>query len=912
MKQTIRFKGLSLNRDEQSVEPGELSLCGGVELHDGALRPSVLEGTSIAGGAELPYKLLYVHKTANFTNYISANGNNIYSSRVSGSSWVTSSVLATIAGIRSVTSVGNTLIVFGSNGLYYFLCKQNSGVWTYKYLGQKPPFLELQFNLHHETSEDAKNTEEYKILFEGTLYDSPDDTIVWPVGDINFRSEVTTSITEQVMARVNERISKGTSEGKFYAPFFVRYCYRLYDGSSLIMHSPPVLMMPNLQRAVLTSFYHGARLGGGGDWQPWNPEGGLTFSVFVILSTLQVKLLNNSALSLLKSDWGDIVKSVDIFVSPQFSRIDTSKKIECAVENYNDPNMSIYDGESFDFGQAFADTYPTDDSDFKNTLGFQLPEYPEGEFLERIRNNSSFFLLASYKTNEISLNGSFTKVSYEDSKVANITVQEQMTDDYKTHNILIPSGDGKGGLYVYNHRLNVYGISEQLFHGFPVNVAFPYVSSSADGAVGVTAMSVLLNTDFGRKELPITLGTTQYTLPWLINNGYYFYPDGRGYALKYSYSGLSTWRSMDESLTLNGSVSFLPKGNLGTAWSGSTDDIVPLVNKVYTSRADNPFYFPNLPGESGINTVGMGEIIGISVATRALSQGQVGDHDLIVFATDGIWVLKVSSQGTYSNMHNISREICGDPDSICQLDQSVFFATSRSLSRIRESDVVSISDVLEGPYFDIQQKMGGLYNAISDTGLRQLMNFNISFEQYLQTGRVIYDYISSRIIVLPSNYDDTQISSFVALVFSIRDRAWSTMCLPRMRAAVNSYPSPYFQYNSGNVVCLDKPYDYNPGNYATAHKGIIITRTLTYSDSMDVMRGFRQMSDLATMPTLFFYGSNNQRTWQLIGQTAQEFHNYLPGHPFRFFRIAIYFSSMYTSEEYQELILEIVNKYAKL
>jgi hypothetical protein len=86
MKQTIRFKGLSLNKDEQSAQHGELALCGNVELHDGALRPYQVDGTLLAGGRPLQYsfldqnddiletvtcELLYIHTTAAYTHYIS-------------------------------------------------------------------------------------------------------------------------------------------------------------------------------------------------------------------------------------------------------------------------------------------------------------------------------------------------------------------------------------------------------------------------------------------------------------------------------------------------------------------------------------------------------------------------------------------------------------------------------------------------------------------------------------------------------------------------------------------------------------------------------------------------------------------------------------------------------------------------
>ena len=110
------------------------------------------------------------------------------------------------------------------------------------------------------------------------------------------------------------------------------------------------------------------------------------------------------------------------------------------------------------------------------------------------------------------------------------------------------------------------------------------------------------------------------------------------------------------------------------------------------------------------------------------------------------------------------------------------------------------------------------------------------------------------------------------------------------------------------MVCLDKPYDNLQGS---ACPGIVITRTLSFSDTMDVLRGFRQLTSCVTMPILYFFGSNDQLSWQPIGNSARPFHNYMTGHPFRFFRVAVSLDMM-KNERYQALALEIVNKYAKL
>lgn len=75
MQQSIRYKGLSLTPDEMAVENGALSLCGNLELHDGALRPAIVAGTSLAsalyiGNSANIATLLYIHEAGSYKHLI--------------------------------------------------------------------------------------------------------------------------------------------------------------------------------------------------------------------------------------------------------------------------------------------------------------------------------------------------------------------------------------------------------------------------------------------------------------------------------------------------------------------------------------------------------------------------------------------------------------------------------------------------------------------------------------------------------------------------------------------------------------------------------------------------------------------------------------------------------------------------
>lgn len=960
MKDIIRFKGLTLNKDEQSVAHGELSLCGGVELHDGSLRPSVLHGTVLGDGQPLPYhdagvKLLYVHQTDDYTYYIAwVYPDKLCAFKEKSDGWegVQSSALVngeidanfSTTGLKDVKSVGNTLIVMKSDGLHYFKCYNDGSTWKYKYLGQQPPFLQLQFGLELSGASSALNVEEFKYeVIEGAFFDQADESYR------TIAEDKRASFTDHVMSKVNKRIDGITQLGQFYAPFLIRYCYRMYDGS-MIMHSAPVLMMPMLHRPVMT--YSFSLSNGAPNPKAEDDENFVEWSLFLRPCRLRVRSLNGAdpvENYIHLSDWKDIIRSVDIFITPQFSRIDTSKMIEKVGVNYTDFNYSLYDGTENNIPTIFEATYstdwPTEPRVFGSGISILFPEYAESDYLSKIRRASYFYKLTSVELEDIgdklvppSGGNPLKRLQFDASVLSNIAVQEQMVDDYKTHNKILPAIDS-AGLYIYNNRLNCFGISEKLFIGFNMSVLFPYFAASS--ALTQYTLRVYIKTDSGifAVECPNGEFAETFSQSWLLKNGYIFYPDARAIAMHlHSENGnlLSVKRRLTASDELNASLSFCDDSEInelpsyvnydlvqGNRTINNSRAIVPLTNKVYTSRADNPFYFPNLPDEAGINTVGVGDILGLAVPKRSLTADMAGFNDLIIFCTDGIWIAKVSKTGTYSEKHNISSEVLYNVKSLCQLDQSVVFATSRALARIVGQDVASLTDVLDGPYFDVKNKLtafsdvycidpeeGESYPTGYDFDADSLIRFNAPPLDFYRKGKVFYDYIGSRIIVLP---DDTT-ESCVALVFSIRDEAWATMVIPPIQSVVDGYPYMFVQYTDtdfdleGMVMRLDLPYDHSDN---VLHTGVVVTRTLTFSDTMDVFRGFRQMIDSANMPQMYIFGSNDQRTWKYIGNSARSFHNYIPGHPYRFFRLALYIR-MLTGERYQQIELEIINKYAKL
>ncbi len=947
MRQEIKFKGLTLNGDEYSAQNGELALCAGVEMHDGALRPSVLSGSTMANGKTLQGDLLYVHTTASYRHFItSVDDEGVLSllySKEFNKGWETDTMVTDqdfdLSTIHTVASIGNTVIFLNDTGLHYVIFQNNK----YRYIGQKPPFIELQFNVSDLKRCEYGNLiegshlqcEEYKM--DGDFFDNPDAT---GNEDLTVKDDKQAEFTDAVWAVINRANNTIAHDGYFYAPFMVRYCYRMYDNTTLIMHSPTVYI------PVSHPFQYPVVVYREGD-------GSITLTYSPNAVALKCAILNSDEYARLKSDWEDIISSIDIFVTPPIVREIPSEKI----------TKTRYGGYFYHYRNSILTPfvhkswYANAESEW-NIINRRIADIElktDEQYQNLIKSQESFYLIHQFKLGD-NISSEWSEIPVEKGIIQNLTLQEKMTDDYKSHNLLLPVSQNSvygatskcvSPMYVYNRRLNIFGLQERLFEGFSLNVMFPSIIGDTSSISILTyplstfsniyveivtgegnkivrkawnkdfqiGLLTMIGTVFGRGvryveghghgDVVGNVGVNCYPVCPV------FYPDARAKRMVVQTSDNQYYAiDLEPCNLLNGAIAIgefklLDEESIPAYAEDSGSDTIPLPNTIYTSEVDNPFYFP----AEGRNTVGIGTIIGIAVVTRALSQGQFGQHDLMAFCSDGIWALSVAKNGLYSGAHNISREVCINPDSICQLDQSVLFATSRGLSRIVESDVIPCSEMLDGPFFDIGS-LPRLKNYFQEKAandeMLQLINFKDSPIDFFADGKIIYDFANSRVMVFPS--DTTATEKIPIYVFSLRDKTWSTMLIPAIRKSMNSYPYPYLQLNSGTTLCLDKPYDFEDTHY---HNGLIITRSLNFSTVVKVIQGFEQLHSCNMAPVLFLYGSNDNRSWNFIGRTARPHASYLPGHAFRFFRIGAYLT-MINSDKYTSLILDVIEKYAKL
>lgn len=867
MIKELKYNGYTASPSDYECHDGDLSVAINFVPEDGTVKPVFppvidTEATSSTGTC------VYIHKSSGHTRYIVRDGNSFSWYEKETSKKLTS--IGTVNEYIKVTSVGNTLIFLTENGLVYYLWK--GGTTGYLLLGSKIPECPIAFGLQGEVI----RTDEFSISF-----DSISEGSIWN----EFSDNNKTRITDQVLAKVNKFIAEeSTNKGKFIYPFFVRYAYRLYDGS-LTMHSSPVLMIASSDLAPQVFWTH---ITGKGSYTD------AKLRVCAAVHTLDYAVILQSRLDMLKK-WGDIVRSVDIFISKPIYTYDQNGKCTkfsnaetydsyCVCKHTNQAASTTrfplrYQRNSFNKLYAFTFdptglTYPSG--------RLMIPRRSVDAVKEDIRSTSQFYLLESIKIEQLTTTR--TKINVEEDYLQSLVTREVMTDDYDSHDTLIPHYS-----FTYNSRLNLSNICKRLYDEYNAGAMMMHTNgyianfndASADVVDGTSGVVVYYYIKQDGKDIIVegeSCAMATHEAPFI----FLFYPNVNAYKaviVQWNYFPTCHEVQLEQHGFLNGSFYFggwenpASGGNMPSA-SSPANRTIELPNKIYTSEVNNPFVFPVL----GINTVGAGEIKGICSAAKALSEGQFGQFPLYAFTTEGVWALEVSSTGSYSARQPITRDVCINPDGITQLDNAVLFPTDRGIMLISGSQTQCITDdinsefpfnALSLPCFSKLHDMLG-HDPVSDKCLPTL-----PFTEFLERCRMIYDYVHQRVIVYAPDVT-------YAYVYSMKSKQWG-MTFSNIASSLNSYPEALAIDNDNNIVNFSKI-----GSNVSV-KGLLLSRPLKL-DMPDMLktidtiiqRGHFHKGSVQSV----LYGSRDLYNWHLVWSSQDHILRGFRGTPYKYFRIA--------------------------
>lgn len=816
-----------IHRSPSIGNEGELSECVNLIPKNGELvniQPPKELGITLPEGSIL----MYVHRTKDLLHYIFFQTNVLRYADTHGTTHlIGANQYDKIP--KAITSIGNTLIVISEDPIRYLLWDRE----FYKELGDKPPFPILSFGLVGSLDK----TEQLSVSVD-------------PPYDGAFTEDQLSTISNSVMGYVSKFIrERSVDRGMFIYPFFIRYAYRLYDGTSY-MQSAPILMIPSSGVTPHVPFTIDV------DTDDFDAKIIVNFIISSVVCSINYKV---SGMGNQREWWKDIVKSLDIFITPPIYTFDYYGEINGAQKISDDNGFGVYS-----IGGGYYNRHT-----FEEALSIALPGsgytdqlvLPGKAMDNKVPDNSLFYKVASIAYEDLCgyNGGERHSLTLEDNVLESLQNREQLVDAdaYQNLDWLIPDYS-----YTYNQRLNIANIKRILFDGYPPESMVAYNDGSS-------TLSIKVFIREGEKDIVVQTSSS-YNLG--INLHYLYYPNANAYKMVITRNsdGYQAIVTLSPHNTLNGSYYFdsyapiiFKPGSDSTPIS--TDKSVNMPNKIYTSEVNNPFYFPL----AGINTVGTGEIVGIRSTTKALSQGQFGQFPLYAFSSDGIWALQLSDAGLYSSIQPISRDICNNPDSITQLDSSIVFSTERGLKLLQGSDISLLSSSLEGvnideTFFNVNPDFSDLFIPDTDT-----------FVETLRTCKIAYDYTNSLLHIYPKG-------TRKHYVYSLDTGEFSTFVGEEVKAMAQDYPSSVVQI--GNAL-------YSLEKYVSedTRKGIAITRALTLGDpfSLKVLVDLRTLGlrkDESSKIKIAVFVSADRKNWYRLKSLRQR--------AFKYYRL-VYFSNLY-------------------
>ena len=845
----ITFQGLNYTPYGDMSPDGQLESCVGLEMHDGSLRPSTLDGTQYTLPEEQAGIVLHIiHSTSEYSHFIflSADRKALYWAVMEEGSLSVTEIRTMEAAVDSVKSIGNTLIVLSSSGMHYFLFKDGA----YKYLGQKPPEAVIQFTL---ISERYVTKDEKKFLItHRNLFKNPPADIYNKTGYMELKDEYSDAITLAESAMAARLVSDASDSGRIVYPVLMRYAYRLYDGSSYIMQSSPVLLVPNTDVAP-ASIYRAA------------PDELLQ----ELVSTANVSLISYEVLSADLEDWKDIISSVDIFMTDQIYSRKSDVKLTHAVRfSYSEagqsrnyglfPSLSPHVGPKTLY-DSWIDGGNSESESEGYMFTFHSDEMKEYDFLKKISEASVFYKAKSIKTDEIELNKLTYLFDVEDPdsvRLDNLVFQETLPDDWQSHDTLIPEAS-----FIYNRRLNIANFSRVMFGGYDTTAMMPLIQTEESVTKHYTVYTHI------RKESRDIVVRNECSGIQGFYPMYLFYPDADAYRMT-----VVEGSGHDPSIKHYGwTFDLTPHPFLnGSYWFSSfakntaasrllfppevTDSSIRYDNSIATSAVDNPFIFPL----NGRNTVGIGRILGLASIVTPLSQGQFGSFDLMIFTDEGNYAATVTDEGGYSNIKPMPRDVCVNPKSITTTDYALVYVSGRGVMTADGSNIYCISEALDGvpdEYFGIS---------------------GFEPQTFFRDSLIAYDYTGGRLMFSSSVGEKVYVRN--------KDGLWSTAQWGPFTAVLNVYPYSYIQ-RGGSILKLDKAYPYD-GNQE--YEAYLVTRPLKL-DSMQKKKIHRLSVEGSVLQDveILLWGSNDCKDWSYIGASSYREAARILGRSFKYWRIAL-------------------------
>lgn len=659
-------------------------------------------------------------------------------------------------------------------------------------------------------------------------------------------------------------ISKARTKGHFYAPFFLRYAVKLYDGS-YIYTSSPILCGAGSDtswiEAAISYITYRERFDNGS--MPEREEWGW-----------QIKLPNiydvYCAISFDSGAWKELIQGIDIFAStPVYV-----PSVNAVFEHMEDDMSIIFDGGDASVRQANI----------------------EQELLAK----SNYYLVKSIGIDEFERLGDFRIENGEAVSGDLLPTQRRMPDSYHDGSQYLPLN----GAQSYNGRTLLVGATERIGRGdaalnglvsftddnysstknyVKVSLRYKIEDHTTAQSYHVVRSNVYSPSMVGNGNMLVPYSNRTFSHYWAcLPYAWLSYPDARCSEVEVfltSYSGLGWSGSkkipMSPHPTLDCAYAFFGLGtSLADIMGDSSYDapdgtasqegrVIMHRNKIALSEFENPFVFT----AAGIISFSA-EVIGTAQASVPLSEGQFGQFPIYVFTGDGIRTLGVNSEGGISAkvpQPNLARHVALK-GTILGLEQAVVFTTEKGVMLLTGGDVRCISEVMDGRHYNMEAGLISHLAGWSGSTVLSDINDDIPFMAFMREAVPAFDYHGGRLIF-------TRDSSNYHYVYSLRSGTWHKMSKPSrtpMRP-INSFPeclmvstSYIYDYSTvlndaqmisdtatpRNCLIVTRPLDFGEPNIRKALRDIRIRGAYNRGDVQYVLQGSMDCINWKILPTL--------------------------------------------------------------
>lgn len=819
-RQQLTFdKGITNVPSDAICSDNELAECVGMTYEYGEHKP--IQNPALFASS-VP-NLVFIHRHNGAERYITLSDGYLKWGTIVDGEYTHVANLKAVSGNVHVTSTGKILVVNDNNGLDYFLWKGNA------YNEYSSALPEILIDLWLEDNKQLDSYDPYQnpthiITVQDLASVTYDNNLA--KFDLPSEKEKHDALQNAIIGAVSEKINTLHKLGAFCSPFWIRYGIVLYDGT--VTHlSVPILAMPTVLRGA---YFDHTNDGGDDEVTTQRPPGsGISykFKPNVGFGFLRAQL-NASAVATL-NEWRDLISAIRIYVSDEVKSYD----MEGVWRFYN--NVDDTDGPAVLLDNVCRREWPNSliaspasswhkytaknpiDSQTNQIVGanataYIIPAYKaEDEFKKDLINQSVFYELLDIDIADIST----SVVNIEDKigkdALPNLTTKTQLKeDDYFSHARIKADN-----IYSYNGRLTISGITRTPFEG-----VHQFMLCESLAAYKYT---IRVYIDANGEEV---VASHYIKSSKSMQGKYFYYPDPRAKRAEIYQEGIdennqTAWRliysiTLREHPSLHGAYWFgdLPNENdkeyiqnLGyydscypagtvTSLPALSQTVERLNGQIQVSEVDNPFLFL----AKGTYYLNVGKIVGLSVNTKALSEGQHGQYPLLVFTSEGVWALSVNKEGYYEAQDPISREVVnGGKPCIVQTDNSVYFASAKGLMRVDGSSVVCVSEQ------------------------------NKDIAKVLKNAFVAYDYKRSLLWIIGSAPTSGTQKCYV---YNMKTGTFSTYerQQPYLTSMVNFYPDTLLCDASGNVhSLLDTPEEDEDTN---TYAAVIETRPMKLENAL--------------------------------------------------------------------------------